>query len=220
MASALHPLLCAALRSTRRHGDRPHRPLGKGAHDDATTCSLRATSLSPPLRLVESGLLVSSPGAPPQPLHTDTDLVHRPSEAGAIKLQLASRRITPAMGPIEVVPGSTDVPPSRAEDASPLSLPVPAGAAIIYDSALWHRGGANRARKSERRVYYVTLLDAVGHPPAGLPYTIEPAEAACFALGSNGVELLQSSAKSRPGCHGASLVEDSSTVMSKDASDT
>ena len=42
-----------------------------------------------------------------------------------------------------------------------------------------------------RPVYYVTLLSSLGHPPSGLPYTIEPAEAGCAVLrpAGGGVDL-------------------------------
>ena len=69
-----------------------------------------------------------------------------------------------------------------------LAIPIPRGAALLYDTRLRHRGGANRARK-RRPVFYVTLLAAAGHPPSGLPYTIEPDEAGCAVLRPAGVDL-------------------------------
>ena len=63
-----------------------------------------------------------------------------------------------------------------------MAFELPAGAALIYDSKAWHRGGANRSRKP-RPVFYVSILqEGRGQPPAGLPFTMEPAEVACFLL--------------------------------------
>ena len=96
------------------------------------------------------------------------------------------------MGPIEVLPGSADSPPTfsdaaAARSAPALPLPLPLGAALLYDTRLWHRGGANRGRKKARPVWYVTVLGDEGEPPSGLPYTIEPDEVACFRLGPRGL---------------------------------
>lgn len=77
--------------------------------------------------------------------------------------------------------------------ASPLPLPLPRGAVLLYDTALWHRGGANRAKgktPKERPIYYITVLSEHGDPPAGLPFTIEPHEAACFGLAAEGPRTL------------------------------
>ena len=46
------------------------------------------------LRIVESGLLTSSPGAPAQPLHTDTPKGGPPQEAPALKVQLSGAEIS------------------------------------------------------------------------------------------------------------------------------
>jgi ectoine hydroxylase-related dioxygenase (phytanoyl-CoA dioxygenase family) len=71
-------------------------------------------------------------------------------------------------------------------EAEPLPVPLPEGAALVYDTRLHHRGGANRARR-KRAIFYVAVLAADGLAPAGLPYTIEPEEVACYALTRSGV---------------------------------
>ena len=63
---------------------------------------------------------------------------------------------------------------------------MPPGALFIYDTRLWHRGGANRSDR-DRPIYYVTLMGGGRLPPAGLPYTIEPAEIGCFELRAEGL---------------------------------
>ena len=100
------------------------------------------------------------------------------------------------MGAIEVEPGShrgaatpgaARRPDADDVDSDPLiSLPIPAGGVAIYDTRLRHRGGANRAGKP-RSVFYVTVVGA-GALPAGLPYTIEPDDAGCFALAPDGAD--------------------------------
>ena len=167
-APTLHPVLCGAL-----------CPLDKetaGSAAGACACS--------ELRIVESGLPPPPPGARAQPLHTDTprDL---PWESRALKVQLGIEAITPEMGPTEFVPGSIRSPPEGKEPAKPLPLPLPLGAANLYDTRIWHRSGANRARRP-RPLYYFTVIGE-GAPPAGLPYTIEPSEVGCFVLTAGGV---------------------------------
>ena len=78
-------------------------------------------------------------------------------------------------------------PPPTAEAAKPLPVPMALGAVLVYDTRLWHRGGANRSRR-KRPVFYLGLLDEGQRrlPPAGLPYTIEPDEIGCFVLSDGG----------------------------------
>jgi ectoine hydroxylase-related dioxygenase (phytanoyl-CoA dioxygenase family) len=158
------------------------------------------------LRLVESGVIVSLPGAVAQRPHADTDGSGReagaPAEAPALKVQLAAHEVTATMGPIELVLGSHrvaaadegDVQGAAAgggdgEEPGLLQVPIPRGAALLYDTRLRHRGGANRSKR-RRPVFYVTLLGPSGHPPGGLPYTIEPAEAGCAVLRPDGLDTV------------------------------
>ena len=143
------------------------------------------------LRIIESGLLVSEPGAAAQQLHTDTS--HQAEEASVLKIQVAAIAIDESMGPIEILPGSAGAPPTSLADApDPLPLPLPVGAALIYDARTWHRGGANKSRRA-RPVHYVAILrEPLGTgrlTPAGLPYTIEPTEIGCFRILPDGVAL-------------------------------
>lgn len=172
-APSLHPLLCAAL-----------------------TCEHS-------LRLVESASIIAMPGARAQPLHTDTaqarTLWQQGIESPCYKVQLSADIVDAAMGPIEVVPGSVRDPPLATRSTTPLPLPLPAGAALVYNTQLWHRGGAHTAHKPRDAVFYVSVLtDRVGaQPPAGLPYTIEPDEAACYTLTHQGAEVVQTNRSSK-----------------------
>jgi hypothetical protein len=177
LASSLHALLYRALDS------KYSRALNEGPEGrDRPSLPSESESDGGRLLLLESGLLVSSPGAVAQPLHTDT--AHRPSESRVLKVQLAAEPISADMGPIEIVSGSSGAPPATLATASaPLPLPLPRGAALVYDTRVWHRGGSNKSRK-RRPVYYVAVMrdDGAANPPAGLPYTIPPSEVACYEL--------------------------------------
>lgn len=80
------------------------------------------------------------------------------------------------------LPGSLEKAASSA-----LQLPVPPGGVLIYDTRVWHRGGANQAKR-KRSVYYVTVLGWSGEVPAGLPFTVYPEDAGCFVLTAQGPE--------------------------------
>jgi tetratricopeptide (TPR) repeat protein len=181
VGQVLHPLVCAALLGT-----------SPGECGDVA------------LRLVESGMLVSAPGAVAQPIHSDTNGAHWPLEARALKCQVGAMEVTAPMGPLEIFPGtfahsananaafmavSLAAGAQRPSTLKPVALPLLKGAVLLYDTTLWHRGGAHRAHKAKRRrmQYYVTLLGERGEPPAGLPFTIEPEEVARFRLTQNGV---------------------------------
>lgn len=169
VAPLMLPLLCDAL------------------HSDAETTTNDGKC---ELRIVESGLLTSLPGAVAQPLHTDTPQSTRhESQARVFKVQLGAMPIAAAMGPTEVVPASVEAPPASASDAAPLSLPLPQGSAVVYDTRSWHRGGANTSPQP-RPLYYFTVIGK-GAAPSGLPYTIQPDEVACFLLTSQGLRLLR-----------------------------
>lgn len=163
------------------------------------------------LRILESGLLTSSPGALAQPVHTDT--AREPAEGRVFKVQIATTHIESVSGPIEVVPGSAHAPsqalndvglgasPTSAQDAPLIPVaPMPPGAAFVYDTRMWHRGGANRSDR-DRPVYYLALMMPSSLPPAGLPYTIEPSDVGCFELGPEGIRVAkQTSTKATRRC--------------------
>ena len=213
LAKVLRPALCRALsradgsdhaHSHGREVEAEAEAEAEAAEEtaaEATAAAGVATACS--LKLIEGGILTSWPGAAAQPIHTDT--AQQPDEARAFKIQFAASAIGRAMGPIEVVPGSSGAPPTTAasDAAKPLPLPLPVGSVLVYDTRTWHRGGANRSRRP-RPVFYVTVINEAGGrlPPAGLPYTIEPTEAGCFELGSLGVVLnpTRSAAKRAGSC--------------------
>lgn len=171
--------------------------------------NVMGVSAQQPARILESGVLLSRPGAPAQRTHADTDQ----AEVGGpfLKVQFGSAAIHEVMGPIEVAPGThwsirrgsrhgLRVPASTreregghvvdgggdenmkgsrsqarhvkaarddvleeadAEEVPLLPVALPAGALLVYDSSILHRGGANRSRKN-RFVFYITLARPTG----------------------------------------------------------
>lgn len=90
------------------------------------------------------------PGEAAQSWHTDDAfyLVPRPrARPLAITVVWAIEDFTADNGATELIPGSQrwgdEQPDARAATAIPAVMP--AGSALVFDAALWHRGGANRS---------------------------------------------------------------------------
>jgi ectoine hydroxylase-related dioxygenase (phytanoyl-CoA dioxygenase family) len=89
------------------------------------------------------------PGENAQAWHTDDAfyLVPRPRTRLAVSTIWALEDFTVENGATEVIPGSHrwgyEHPNDRAEKAVPAIMP--AGSVIVFDGALWHRGGDNRS---------------------------------------------------------------------------
>ena len=90
------------------------------------------------------------PGENAQPLHTDDAfyLVPRPRTSMlGCSVIWAIEDFTADNGATEVIPGShrwgPEHPDTRPHELVPAVMP--AGSAIVFDGALWHRGGANRS---------------------------------------------------------------------------
>ena len=115
--------------------------------------------------------------------------VHAHDSARAPQIQISLTEVLEEMGPLEVLPGSHRSQPATAATASQLPQPLPVGVgdAVVYDAALRHRGGANRSRQP-RVYFYVSVMAPDGCCPVGLPFTIQPDEAACASLTSRGVD--------------------------------
>jgi ectoine hydroxylase-related dioxygenase (phytanoyl-CoA dioxygenase family) len=90
------------------------------------------------------------PGEAAQGWHTDDGfyLAPRPySRPLGITVIWALEDFTADNGATELIPGShrwgTEHPDTR--DVAPVAAVMPAGSALVFDAALWHRGGANRS---------------------------------------------------------------------------
>jgi len=89
------------------------------------------------------------PGETRQPWHTDDAFyrIPRPRPILAVSTIWALEDFTEENGATEIVPGShlwaSEAPDE--EDARAIPAVMPAGSVILFQGALWHRGGANRS---------------------------------------------------------------------------
>lgn len=90
------------------------------------------------------------PGETEQPWHTDDafyDVARPRARPLGLSVIWALEDFTDDNGATEVIPGShlwgAEHPDERAH--TPRRAVMPAGSALVFDAALWHRGGANRS---------------------------------------------------------------------------
>ncbi|WP_431275520.1 phytanoyl-CoA dioxygenase family protein [Variovorax ureilyticus] len=118
-------------------------------------------------RLLDPELLLSSlcsltlgPGQEAQPLHEDTQQLPlaRPRAPIAVNAIWALSDFTPDNGATHIVPGShrETAPPPYGADIPTVQATMKAGSVMLFDSALWHKGGANTtgARRYALSCYY------------------------------------------------------------------
>lgn len=124
-------------------------------HDELFwTVPLQSEVLALAERLLDRELLLSSlcsltlgPGQEAQPLHEDTQQIplSRPRRPLAVNAIWALSDFTEENGATHIVPGShkeTSAPPYGAEIET-VQATMKAGSVMLFDSALWHKGGAN-----------------------------------------------------------------------------
>ncbi len=89
------------------------------------------------------------PGETVQPWHTDDMfyLVPRPRDLLGVSVIWAIEAFTEENGATEVIPGSHRWGHEHPDERTFTGVPavMPAGSALVFDAALWHRGGANRS---------------------------------------------------------------------------
>jgi len=124
-------------------------------HDELFwTVPLQSEVLGLAERLLDRELLLSSlcsltlgPGQEAQPLHEDTQQLPlpRPRAPLAINAIWALSNFTADNGATHVVPGSHKQPssPPYGADIETVQATMEAGSVMLFDSALWHKGGAN-----------------------------------------------------------------------------
>ncbi len=109
--------------------------------------------LDPELLLSSLCSLTLGPGQTTQPMHEDTQQIPlpRPHVPLSINAVWALSDFTDANGATRIVPGSHrfDHAPDYGRHYDSVAATVPAGSIIVFDSALWHGGGANTT--AERR---------------------------------------------------------------------
>ena len=91
--------------------------------------------------------LVLGPGEAAQPIHEDTQLIPLPRPHIPITLNAiwAVSHFTPDNGATRIIPGShkLDHSPDYGKAYDAVTATMPAGSVMLFDSALWHGGGAN-----------------------------------------------------------------------------
>lgn len=91
--------------------------------------------------------LVLGPGQEAQPIHEDTQLIPLPRPHIPITLNAiwALSDFTHDNGATRIVPGSQklDHAPDYGREYDAVTATMPAGSVMLFDSALWHGGGAN-----------------------------------------------------------------------------
>jgi ectoine hydroxylase-related dioxygenase (phytanoyl-CoA dioxygenase family) len=149
------------------------------------------------LPLLESGFMVTRPGARAQAFHRDVApgvvsasslsasvqvaLVDTASDQGVLQVKPRSHRFDP---PAPFVDGAD------AGSEPPVTLALPEGSVAVYALHLVHRGSANTAAAD--RPFYFFTLKGPGFAPPGLAYTIQPADIAQWRLAAHGVEHVAS----------------------------
>lgn len=131
------------------------------AYDEAFwSVPLQPSVLALAESLLDRELLLSSlcsltlgPGQTAQPLHEDTQQLHlpRPRPPLALNAMWALSDFTEANGATRIVPGShkLDHAPAYGTEVDTIAATMSAGSVMLFDSALWHKGGANTT--DERR---------------------------------------------------------------------
>jgi ectoine hydroxylase-related dioxygenase (phytanoyl-CoA dioxygenase family) len=95
------------------------------------------------------------PGEAAQAWHTDDAfyIVPRPrADTLAVSVIWAIEDFTEENGATQIIPGSHrwGMEHPDAHEFAPVSAVMPAGSAIVFDGALWHRGGSNRSANKTR----------------------------------------------------------------------
>lgn len=106
--------------------------------------------LMPNFLLSTSQSIRLHPGEAAQAWHTDDAFYRHPRPRDltlALSVIWAIDAFTEDNGATQIIPGSHRWSDEHPDDREHVSMPavMPAGSAIIFDGALWHRGGANRS---------------------------------------------------------------------------
>ncbi len=142
-------------------GERSHRVYslaGKGSvflqlAENAHVMSLLDALLLPNFLLSNLQSIRLHPGETAQPWHTDDTFYPAPrplSTPLAISVIWALEDFTEENGATELIPGShrwgTEHPDTR--EHQEVAAIMPRGSALVFNGALWHRGGANRSHRT------------------------------------------------------------------------
>jgi len=127
--------------------------------------------------LLESGFMITAPGASAQQFHRDVAPAVVSQSSMTVSIQVSLVDTAANQGSFEVIPTSQTFDPnvsdrSRVESLPKVHVAVPAGSVTIYALHTMHRGSAN-THTADRPFYFFTVAGD-GLAPPGLAYTIEP----------------------------------------------
>ena len=157
--------------------------------------------LGPDFQVSGVAAMRPAPGDKRQHLHTDDGHypIPRPHPPLIVNTLIALDPFTIENGATEVVPGSHRFKERLEQDTETVSVEMPEGGLLLWDGALWHRGGGNSTLDSYRRSINVNFNLAwlkqrenqfVGVPPEVVVAMPEPLQALIgykltnFGLGS------------------------------------
>ncbi len=141
------------LRTVRINNLLVHDPVLWQVPLQPTVLALAEALLDRELLLHSFCSLILGPGQDAQPMHEDTQLIPlpRPHPPIVVNAIWALSDFTVANGATRIVPGShlRDAAPEYGRAYDGIVATMPAGSVMVFDSALWHAGGANTT--DERR---------------------------------------------------------------------
>lgn len=157
--------------------------------------------LGPDFQVSGVAAMRPAPGDQRQHLHTDDGHypIPRPHPPLIVNTLIALDPFTIQNGATEVIPKSHRVKERLGQESETITVEMPAGGLLLWDGALWHRGGGNTTSDSYRRSINVNFNLAwlkqrenqfVGVPPEVVVAMPEPLQALIgykltnFGLGS------------------------------------
>lgn len=139
-------------RTVRIYNLLAHDPVFREVPVQENVLPVAEAYLDPELQLSSLSAITLGPGEAAQPLHADSQLIPlpRPHVPIAVNALWALGDFTALNGATRVVPGSHLYPQAPAYRQGEAELPdgliqaeMPAGSVLLFDSQLWHGGGAN-----------------------------------------------------------------------------
>ena len=125
--------------------------------------------------LVECSTFISFPKSKSQPWHRDTD--NYKNDSKLISIGVALDDISPDMGPLEVFRGTNNNDLDIVDVVKQVGynynrMNCTKGSIIMWDSTVFHRGGANKSNK-QRPVFYFSFMGNNGNKPKGATYSLK-----------------------------------------------
>jgi len=183
VAERLGPFVHMALGVPRPAQDGPADMSQYGAADRG------GSTLEDRVHVLESGFMVTAPGADEQQLHRDVAPAIVSNCALTASIQVSLVDTAAKQGSLQVVPGSHTFDPASSDKerllasaAVPVPIAVPAGSVVVYALHLMHSGRANEHVR-DRPFYFFTVMGGKLDPPPGLAYTIELEDIGRWELG-------------------------------------